>query len=78
MNPPTNSESCPTKPTDKRNYRNDGLHPTGIKCDPYTQTIKGVVKNGAVINAEGTTADGSDAPASSPVADGVAGCGACN
>lgn len=70
------SESCPTKPTDKRNYRNDGLHRTGKKRDPYTVAVgKGIIRDGVLTETGDTSAQASDA-VSSP-APGGAGCVAC-
>lgn len=71
--------TCSNDPYQHRNYRNDGTkYPNGIKCSPIAQTIKGAVRDGEVINADGTTSDGSDAPLASQIAGAPVGCGACS
>ena len=70
------SESCPTSPYDKRNYRNDPIHRTGLKCVPRTFAVnKGVIQNGEIVESSSTAEQAGDAVAS-PVAGG-AGCASC-
>lgn len=70
------SESCPTSPYDKRNYRNDPIHRTGLKCQPRTFAVnKGIYVNGELVETGDTAEQAGDA-VSSPVAGG-AGCASC-
>lgn len=70
------SEICPTSPYEKRNYRNDPIHRTGIKCVPRTLTDKGVIQNGVIVDSGGETAEQASDASFSPVAGG-AGCASC-